>query len=694
MKKYSKIKLIPIFAVLFVLCIVSGVRTLAYSKSEYYSKVFRIWGLNTHTLADTAPDTTGYLLLLSSEFSTSTFKLQDRNVIICDTSFGYSNFFYCNSESVNVFNGTAIKTGLCTSVGQIKTQWGDIYIIPESSLYVPTKRDEIEIFIKALTRFSRDVESGVNKTVSPDSIKQLAHPSIFEISAYSVSILLLVSVLFKPLKKVVSSKESVFRKETFINLYREIERFSRNHRWILIYLFLGMIAFLAPVFIGFSYKNRGTLDLDYVMRFFISSLDVRVFSRPQETFKFIMFYYTSALVCIVLLLVTPGLINIIFLSINKVLNRKLNKNFAKYSLPTLIFLGFILSVFYDTEKVAMFLYVILFSIVYLCYLTSKSKLRVTYSVREKVSLLLIVILASIIEMGYKSYHPVKDSNYVLEPLIGISDQHAYFPYSKDYGKNALFEEYLIKPEHPLFLDYYLVYHPRLSKIQNKNVSDFENTGNYIILNSELNDISKFLVNNFEVLDNLKHSLSMNFGVKNLDFSLSSQYILKIGFDCSEELDPKTIYLKVFYNSYKDDVSEEVIPLINFPGCKAGMRVIEYRLPVKVDFIGQSNIIFNILGVTPSSIKSISFYKDNKFVPVIYFTYDKDAKIFLTDISTGDLITNYSFKEISERTFENELDSEFDLSEIINEFIKDKLLRNPFLIWFDSNTPIIVEKNTN
>ena len=675
-----------------------GFKASASSKSNYYSYVFHMWGLNAITAIDNSVDKSAYLITLSSEFNNQTFELHTKNIIICDSPFKYSGIFYCDSEGVSVYYGSIVNTGLHTYVGQVKTRWGDTYVIPESFLYTPTKRDDIEAFIRTLSRFSNNVENSVSNTPSVDTVAQLTHPSLFEISVYALSTLFLVSVLFKPLKKLIKSKENSLNKKNLISIYRGVGNFSSKNRWLLVYIFLGMFLFLVPILIGLSYKDRGTFDLGYISRFFIDSLNVKVFSQPQGTFRFLMFYYLSALICVVFLLVAPNLVEIIFLSTNKLINHKLRKSFIKYPIPTLIFIGFVCAIFFDVKMVYTLLYLSLFSISYILYLAFKNKANnIKYSVRERIALLAIFTLTLVLGVGYRHYYSLENAGFKPEPLIDIGDKYAFFPYSKDYGKNALFQKYIIKPEYPLFLDYYLIYHPKFSKIQNKNISDFENTGNFIILNSGLRDTSEFLVNNFELLSNFNQTLSMNFGVENFDFSLGSKYSIKIYFNCTKALPTENIYIKLFYDSYENDVTKVEKPLVYFPGCDATIRSVSYTLPVEIGFTGHGNVIINIYeiyGLVPSYIKSISFYKDGLLIPVKYFTYNKDEKIFLRNINSGDTVTNYSFTDISDKTFENKLDSEFDLSEKANGLVKEKLLRNPFLIWFDFDKPVMVEKSEN
>ena len=728
MKKYlnkTKEKALIITSLFFVILLSFIFKTSAKTKTDYYKELFgEEFGF---TMYDSDEDKfhdedylssnleKGYAVMLTSSISNEElvekgseedigdaeteevinyFESYKKVILVCDSEFSANYPFEFSCDDMEVFSEEALNLGkFLRSIGGLDI---DLYAIPENILLSPDGRSEISKYFIAIKRSDEAPEVFEDAQVDEDGtsilsdIKKFKDTMVFEFFSIAFYMLILASLswgLLRFLTKEGKKFDSGIFKD-LINSFKELYLFQKIILPLILVMFLAYI----PLVLLISLKDGQGVNIGYLVSytsetFTISKLNQ--FSQTGSFFRIAIFAYGMIFIGLFFLFILPIFFKALIRAGQKIFQAKVNSDVLKYTFPSLIILSFIGVSFFAISDSVKFLIFILTLLVFLFVKNIFDKIfAYNYSLREKALFISISIL--VVGSGFllKLREKEVGINYSQEDLIGITDDIVLLPYSKQLGKNTLMNEFNFSGSEPVFVDHYLVYSPNNSRIENKNAKDFKNEGVFYIQNGDLEDIVYAINSNGELSDELVSQTPSNFfRITNFEKAYDGpETEIKITFSCiRENIGTDKIGADFYYLEEDGEVQSEDETLLYFPGCSE-VGVPE-TLTAKLDlpYTESEYMYMRLVDVLGSDIEGIEIVDGDAIYTPLYFSKSNGYEV----IDSGGLttsarvaITNYIFGDSYELSFDSNLNEEgkFDMSEPINELIREGVLKDKFLIW--------------
>lgn len=714
MKRYLNKNTLKIKAILFLVLfgtVISSSNLLAQSKVEYYKRLFgREFGFTVYEENEkvssekgylSSNSDKGYLVLLSSDISEEEnleilLEKNEKIVLICDTSYSAQEPFVFSCDKSNVYSDS-----ITNIEGFLKTtdqQNIDLYVVPENLLISFDKRAKVQNYFEAC-RKSDDVSlvSEDERIISVieqkiDEVKGLLKTTTFETFGIAVSMFLIVSVSFGLLKFLSREDKKKFDSCILKKLLVQISEYLISYQWIMIYSLIIIFLMYIPIIITLGVKDGKGASLGYFITYSLDTLKItnlNSYINQGDYFRVVIFFYNFIFLIIISILFIPSLIKTVLIASSKIGNAKLKPEIIKYAVSIIAVLSIAVSSFFDIldfYRFLIFMVVVLFFIIInnLKYKTFDYK----YSLREKMIFISTAILIIFVGFFARVKGGVADSKYKEEDLIGTSDSIVMLPYSKQLGVNILVRDHSISIPGPVFVDRYLVYSPIHSRIENKNVSEFKDSGSFYIQNGEIEDIVLAVYNNEELSEALISESPTNlFRINNFENKFGQDGPkIQLTFSCiREDLGIDKIKTEFYYLFRDEEVQKSDETLLYFPGCSKVGEPETFIVEFKPPYTESEYFFISLVDVLSSDIESIKIMTLDMVIEPTYYLNSEGYGILSsggqTDSSRPTVI-NYIFGESYDLSFDLNPDSEgkFNISQPINELIRQGVLKERFLIW--------------
>lgn len=415
---------------------------------------------------DTEIKTTNYTVLKTSDEENlqKLELLESKNILlVCDMDFEYRDQFICDSDKIE-FKDTKPKNLSIEHLveGTIFLATNDtnkFLVIPADNFSREDRKSEtiaqIRAFRKTLENESKVEQlntTSIGFDLQLNEIRRFLYEKGFALLGYTVIILGALLTFSKS----------------------EIQAMSQNKRKKKIIFSLVLIYFFALASI--SLKDLGKLDLTYITEFVIFTTDPRNISRIIISPIRIGFLLMLVLTTLIVFIQFRESLRIKATKIRKA--QKEIRILEKRAIKVTAFLSTVLIIIcsnisfreYSLTLVAILL-LLLFSIYRIQWekITNDTK-------KLKVFATILVTLAAIYTLFLNS----KDATFTKRDLIGVPEQIVYLPYIKAHTGDSFFRQTFIKDEASIVVNKYLINHPQYKIVINKPISEFEDTGSYIV----------------------------------------------------------------------------------------------------------------------------------------------------------------------------------------------------------------------
>lgn len=390
--------------------------------------------------------------------------LESKNILlICDIDFEYQDQFICGRGKVEFKDKKPKNLSLEyleeRTIFLAANDTNKFLIIPADNFSSEDRKSETIAQIRAL-RKTLENESKVEQlnTTSTgfdlqlNEIRRFLYDKGFALLGYTVIIL---GALLTFSKSEIQATPQNKRKKKLI------------YSLVLIYFFA-----LASI----SLKDLGKLDLTYITEFVIFTTDPRNISRIIVSPIRIGFLLMLVLTNLVVFIQYRESLRIKATNIRKA--QKEIRILEKRAIKLTAFLSTVLIIIcsntsfreYSLTFVAILL-LLLFSIYRIQWekITNDTK-------KLKVYTTILVTLATIYTLFLNS----KYATFTKRDLIGVPEQIVYLPYIKAHTGDSFFRQTYIKDEASIVVNKYLINHPQYNIVINKPISEFEDTGSYIV----------------------------------------------------------------------------------------------------------------------------------------------------------------------------------------------------------------------
>jgi len=717
----------------------SAKNIFAQTPLEYYKSLFISWGIKVDTITETVTTDTetknkeaalgtqetlafsdtlssdknsfnsNYLLVLSSQSGVVTSRYN--NVIyICDTDTTEVKVFDCSSNTLNGINLLDTKTlessqsfSIIKIIEPIVLNNTTYYVIPRVLITSPQYQEIVAGYFEAISRANLILQKDnrVEENSFLEAVVNIRGSSLFEGTIYVFVILVIILLLKNLLITIAADPKKLLEKSYYKILLKHPLAFLRKYRDIFAFIFLILFIFYLLIIYSLTIKGQLLGDPLYLTNYFISSFDAAnfpVFILSKNIFRLSFLIYNFLLFIFAACLLLPSLLALLNSSLTKFKAVKIRLSFVKWSIPALLFVASVILSFFNLTEVISLLSLLIVAVLTALYYIKNRNIKYSdlFSKTELVLTIIFLTIPILIGVVYPSYKGRLPVNYSFEPLIGVQDRVVVFPYSKKWGENTLFRPQYYTGNSRVYADDYLVYAPNVKKIVNKPLSEFKNVGNYIIEVSELDKYLSTLLN-YPELKTLatKESFSTIFLINNSDKSIDSYAGLRttVTFNCSGDAEPGT--LEFAFSSLGDSLSIEKTKsdILNFPGCSGNNTLEKIEVPIDLRGLPQKEILVTLQGIDMESIANLEILTPVGKIPITFinntFLSAGSNVLLYSQNQRADLITLYS-NRIEKNLVIDIVTTEkgFDLSNPINELIKSKALKNPFVIWSEKPNEVI------
>jgi len=709
MKKYlskNVLNMKTVFAFVLFGVVFSFSNLYAQTKIEYYKKLFESFdftvyeenknGSSEEDYLSSDPTKKGYLILLSSDIPEGKYlEGNSKIILVCDKP--YSNpaplDFTCDKSSAH--SDQLENTGdflMARNAEKI-----DIYVIPENSLVSLDKRNDVEDYLKALKRsdkvsLSKDEGSDGETKSMKDEVKNLFKTTTFEMFGIAVSMFVIASLSFGLLKSLSSEDKRKFDPLIFKKILLKISEFFSSHRWVTVYSLIVISIMYIPIVVTLGIKDGQGGNVGYFIAYSLDAFKIKSLANyvsQGDYSRVALFFYNSIFLIILASLFVPLVINTILVASSKIGNAKLKPRVQKYAVPSLIILSIFTSSFFEISESYRFLIlvIVILSFVIINNLRFRN-FDYKYSLHEKIwfvfSAFLIIVAGFMMGIREKNTDP----KYKNEDLIGVTDDVVMLPYLKQMGENVFFNERLTVLSEPIFVNQYLVYSPIHSRVENKNISEFKDEGSFYIQNGDPED----MVSNINSNGNLSKILVSEsptsfFKIENFENGFGEENAqIQITFSCErKDLGVDKIKSDFYYISKDGGVEKENKTLLYFPGCAKVGEPETFTVEFSPPYFESHSFFMRLADVLKTDVKDIKIITSDIVIEPTYYLgssgYDVIVSKGQTDSSIS-LITNYIFGDSYDLSFDlnPDLVGKFDISEPINELVKEGILKDNFLIW--------------
>ena len=690
--------------------LILALNSYAQTKLEYYKVLLEGFGVAAYTettdflsIQDqfSSKSDFEYLILLASDITdTKDMKTYLENnkkiILICDKS--YSNTNPVSFECDKSYAKQSETDNADYLLNAIDSQSESLFVMPENYLVSPEKRVEISNYLKAIKRSEtvtnsfEDIKYINDKTSVVDVTKSIMSYTTFRVFGIAVSTLFLAYISYGLLKYLISLDRNKFATVSFREIPMRIGKFFNSHRWVFSYSIILILIGYIPVIIYLCAKNEGVGGIRYFAVLFKDSFNINNlvnFIGQSNYFRAAFFFYNFIFLSILVVLFIPYFIKITLIISSKITREVLKPEIHRYATSSLLILAILISSFYKISELLiplLIIFVILFYII-LNNIRYKS-FEYSYSVREKIifiSISFLIILGGIFtKLGESRIGNV----YKKEDLIGIKDTVVTTPYSKQLGNNVIFNSERVNFPVPIFVNQYLVYSPTYLRVENRNISEFRDGHPYYIQNGKFEDIIPVLYSNKQVSEILESDSPSNFfRVKNFEKNFEKDEVnIQITFSCEREnLGVDEIKSRFYFASADGSLKSSDQVLLYFPGCIKKGEPEVFTVEFVPPHTETEYFFVRLPDVLPSDLKNIKIIGPSEVIDPVYFINSVGYNI----LASGGLIdffeptvTNYIFGDAYSLSFDMnfDYDGKFDITEPINQLVKEGVLKNNFLIW--------------
>lgn len=442
----------------------------------------------------------------------------------------------------------------------------------------------------------------------------------------------------------------------------------------------------------------------------MNPLNIPNYLIAQNFFRLGLLFYNYVLALFGVFIMIPNLASIFTTSAKKIAQAKFSANFLKWAIPiTITTIGLLLA-FADIKSILGLLSIGLLVLLASLYYLRVKKLNYAKLFTPKQRNLVILALNTvlILNIAYPLFQKSHPASYEYEPLIGLKDEIIALPYSKQWGKNVLFEPHYYTGNSKVYADSYLIYVPNSKQIVNRRLADFTNNQSFSVTSSKNTNISGLLLKNEQLLNQLvTPDFSPIFTVTNFTADkLATPFLTaQLTFNCnlnppSAEIKLEAQTLSIFAENEKDNdyIATETTKLMLFPGCNTEAALETFEVPFDTYAIPEKASILRLRGIDQKYVAGLKIIQNQQELPIKFVSKEllneTQLSILKTSVNQADTFYNYSAgikKDITVNI--KNTPQGFDLSEPINELIKAGALKNPFLIWTDKPNELIENYDT-
>ena len=700
MKRYLNKKTLKIFiALIFVVFSFSFIKPQAKSKLEYYKELFgkefgfKIFEADKEKASKkdylSSNLEKGYTLILSSTIST----FQKKTILICDSEFSSTDPFNFSCSNDVVSSNDAYDLGGFLRSSDPTT--ADFFVIPEKLLLTPDQRSDIENIFKAIIRADKSLQASDDGTVSDQSpsflsrIRDFKDTMVFEFFSIAFYMLIIASLSWGFLSYLTKESRK-FNLNLFKDLLKQLKNLQLYQKILIPVLFLMISSYISLIiFIGI--KDGQGSNFGYVISYTKENFNISKLSQFLQTGSFLrigLFGFGLVFIGLLILFLVPIFLRVFNRAGQKIFEAKIKINLLRTAFPVLIILSLIASSFFNFTSSVKFLIFVLTVLVFLFGKNLQTKsFDYIYSSKERVVFITVAVFIVIASFLLKFRAGDKGFEYKKEDLIGVIDEVVFLPYSKQFGKDTVINEYSFSGSEPVFVDNYLVYAPNHARIENKNAKEFKNEGVFYIQNGDLEDIVSAIYSNESLSNELRSEEPSNFfRIKNFEKETGgSEPEIQITFSCKRQ-DLGMDKIKLDYYYFEDnEVSHDNKTLLYFPGCSKINEHETYKVKLEMPFTDSEFLFMRLVDVLKSDIQEVEILNGDQVYLPDYFSKGRGNEIIDSGGLTNSAIvpvTNYIFGDSYDLNFDMTLDEEgkFDTSVPINELIKEGKLKDRFLIW--------------
>jgi len=657
----------------------------------------------------------GYLLVLTSqlqEFSLeeveSIFSSQDV-ILICDSLFNFGDNFDCGYDSLTGASSTDIvlsgDTGVFGNAKLVSVSFGGkrVIVIPEVNLVSPSLSQSVERYLKVLHKGpqSGDDTSGGIVNAALTGFGRLDESLLADLSGYALLLFIILLVFQRPFESLVRDWRVFLKRETYIRAANVAKSFLTRYRWISLYFLMIALVFYIPLIFSISFRDKGDLDIQYIIGYSLDTLSLGNFSLFIEEGSFfrvalLLYYLVFALLGTLVLL--PDALRFFERSFKVVFSKRMNQRAARYVLAGMLLVSILLLAALGFQTTYLLVALSLLLCFYLILSLQKSFGTANlYTRKERIFVGLVLTLFVSAGMLYRALGGGSSTNVRLEGLVRNSKEFVVLPYSREYGEYTEFRDFFLRPDYPVFVDDYLVFHPAYPRIANLDITEYEpGLGSFIILDGGVRELTKFVLTQRPGFLQAREVTGL-FMVSGAQIRPDLEYSLALDIDCSSEVKKTTISLNIYTSEDQVgvqggdmSVKKERMPVLEFPGCfvpqdseKMNPEVIEtsdtYRVPVDLSDLVGKDMVVEIDGMDSSKIEGVRVYVGDQPLSVRFLVHNSKSGVLYRNLVGGTLRV-YSFGLPESLEVQNNFGEEFNLGGMVEAMREGEILDNPFTIW--------------
>ncbi len=466
-----------------------------------------------------------------------------------------------------------------------------------------------------------------------------------------------------------------------------------------------LIGILIYLIILISLTNRGDVDMPYLQEKMSDltkiNLDVDVFKTRNPIYISILLLIRAIQVILFIILI-PRIVDFsrrIYTLRNKF---DIDNNFLKHTLIVFMLLT-LLSVALMDIKTSFVLPLSLVSITILFLIPFVKTKLPSYTKKETFTYLGIGLAIFFFAISYKAYNN-KNPKATVNDLFAADTKVIFLPYQKDIdGSHPTFiQKKIIKSETPIFVDNYLIFHPKYDSINHIELFDINKiskSGGIILHPQKSEKMYENLLKNEELRNFYVTNQTTNkIYFKNENADYIDRYSLLLEIECTEDINPQIINLSYMSKNNEDEKSKlKSTPIANFSGCSQGElnQTLEVSLE---DELYENEYMFSIDGIDLKFIKNIKVITDGNTPDDIKFIdYNENEKFKIIEQKSGTSIFVLNIDKPKKLDLQSPIQTEekgLNLSENINKLIQKGLLKDSFKVWSTEANTVIYNKLSN
>lgn len=621
--------------------------------------------------------------LKMSSLEIEKFLSKERIIILCDSEYIGEYNVQCDEEDIyssdlNLIHVEEPNSELDIKVAANINSKNSVLVISENDIIFPRNTKVLIPLIKSVIKSQtevRTIDNSEETVLSSNKIRSVLISNYMEIFASLFTFFVLLLTIY-----IILDPYKIRKKLNPVMLW--------IHYTLMFLFFLGcFITILLLVFI--SITDKGFFDFRYIVTyvqnlFYLSENDLSLMGV-------LLLFIFALLSFIYFVIVLPYLSTSTRLLYKNLLEKKLNSPVLKVSFLFFVFFGILTSFYLPNKKSALLnTLILLFILVILSYEYLKNDYILKFELREKISLIFstVIIFISI------QFIPIKLPLYYTD-LFAPKETFVLAPRVIKPLSNTLFRTFTTDPPSILIANNFVIYHPKYSKIINRNFDQFNTNENFVIVFKSAEEMVKSLLKHY----NLVSLFMVEQGTSNYFISpngfISGIKMTRVMIDCSVEISPSDISLVLHFTDSTGKYKKKSFDMSHFPGCVPGETSPNTEYYTDVDFVERAkdeNIIFEIKGL-PVGSYSFEIYSYKGLEEISNINVSLNSLIFSQNKFKSDVLYAYSSGSFNDVSFINDMKSkDFDVSVPINYLVTSGLLESKFLLWSGSYDFVVLKND--